>query len=68
MPGSLVAQMVKNLLAMQETWVLSLGGEDLLEEEMVTHSSVLAWRSPWTEEPGVLTVLGVTESPTGLSD
>ena len=68
MPGSLVAQMVKNLPAMQETWVLSLGGEDLLEEEMVSHSSVLAWRSPWTEEPGVLTVLGVTESPTGLSD
>ena len=60
--------MVKNLPAMQETWVLSLGGEDLLEEEMVSHSSVLAWRSPWTEEPGVLTVFGVTESPTGLSD
>ena len=53
---------------MQEPQVGFLGWEDLLEEEMVTHSSVLAWRSPWTEEPGVLTVLGVTESPTGLSD
>ena len=48
---------------MQETQVLSLGGEDPLEEEMVTHSSVLAWRIPWTEEPGVFTVLAVTESP-----
>ena len=62
MPGSLVAQMVKNLPAMQETGVLSLGGEDLLEEEMVTHSSVLAWRSPWTEEPGGATVHVVTKS------
>ena len=51
--------MVKNLPAMQETWVLSLGGEDLLEEEMVTHSSVLAWRSPWTEEPGGLQSTGL---------
>ena len=63
MPGTLLAQMVKNLPAIQETQVLSLGGEDPLEEEMVTHSSVLAWRIPWTEEPGVFTVLAVTESP-----
>ena len=46
--------MVKNLLAMQETWVHSLGGEDPLEKEMATHSSILAWRIPWTEEPGGL--------------
>ena len=51
---SWVAQMVKNLLAMQETWVQSLGQEDPLEEGMATHSSILAWRSPWTEEPGGL--------------
>ena len=39
---------------MQETWVLSLGGEDLLEKEMATHSNILAWKIPWTEEPGEL--------------
>ena len=50
--ASLVAQMVKNLLAMWETWVWSLGWEDPLEEEMATHSSVLAWRISSTEEPG----------------
>ena len=44
--------MVKNLPAMQETWVLSLGWEDLLEKGMATHSSILAWRIPWTEKPG----------------
>ena len=44
--------MVKNPLAMQETWVQSLGWEDPLEEGMTTHSSILAWRNPWTEEPG----------------
>ena len=49
--ASLVAQVVKNLLAMWETWVQSLGWEDLLEEGMATHSSILAWRIPWTEEP-----------------
>ena len=43
---------------MQETWVRSLGGEDSLEEEMTTHSSVLAWRIPWTEEPGGLQSTG----------
>ena len=49
-----MAQMVKNLPAMQETKVQSLGWEDPLEEEMATHSSILAWRIPWTEEPGGL--------------
>ena len=47
-----MAQMVKNLSAMQETWVQSLGQEDPLEEGMATYSSILAWRIPWTEEPG----------------
>ena len=51
---SLVAQAVKNLPAMQKTWVLSLGWEDLLEKEMATHSSILAWEISWTEEPGGL--------------
>ena len=51
---SLPAQMVKNLPAMRETWVLSLDQEDPLEKGMVTHSSILAWRIPWTEEPGRL--------------
>ena len=46
--------MVKNLPAMQETWVRLLGWEDTLEEGMATHSSILAWRIPWTEEPGGL--------------
>ena len=55
--ASLVAQMVKNLTAMQETWVQSLGQEDPLEEGTATHSSILAWRIPWTEEPGGLGVL-----------
>ena len=48
----LVAQMIKNLPAMQETWVRSLDWEDPLEKQMVTASSILAWRIPWTEEPG----------------
>ena len=52
--ASLVAQTVKNLPAMQETWVWSLGQEDPLEKEMATHSSSLAWRNLWTEEPGRL--------------
>jgi len=51
---SMVAQMVKNLSAMQETWFRSLGWEDPLEKGMATHSSVLAWKIPWTEEPGRL--------------
>ena len=55
---SLVAQMVKNLPAMQETWVRSLGQEDPLEKEMATHSSILVWKIPWTEEPDGLQSMG----------
>ena len=50
--ASLVAQRVKRLPAMQETWVRSLGQEYPLEKEMATHSSILAWKIPWTEKPG----------------
>ena len=57
--ASLIAQMVKNLSAMQETWVQSLGWEDPLEKEMATHSSIPAWRVPWTEEPGGLQSMGL---------
>ena len=56
--ASLVAQTVKNFPAMQENWVKVLGREDPLEEEMATHSSILAWRIPWTEEPGGLQSMG----------
>ena len=59
--ASLVAQLVKNLLAVWETWVQSLGWEDPLEKGTATHSSILAWRIPWT-------VHGVTKSQTQLSD
>ena len=52
--ASLVAPTVKNPPAKRETWVQSLGWEDLLEKEMDTHSSIFAWRIPWTEEPGGL--------------
>ena len=52
----------------QETQVQSLGQEDLLEKEMATYCSVLAWKIPWTEKPGRLTVHGVTKSQTRLSD
>ena len=52
--ASLVAQLVKNLPVMRETWVRSLGLEDPLEKGKATHSSILAWRIPWTEEPGGL--------------
>ena len=62
--ASLVAQMVKHLPAVRETWVRSLGWEDPLEKEMVTHSSTLAWKIPWTEEPVGYTVHGVTKSQT----
>ena len=55
---SLVVQMVKRLPTMQETRVQSLGQEDLLEKEMATHSSILAWKIPWTEEPGRLQSMG----------
>ena len=61
----------KNLPAMQETqemWVLSLGREDPLKKEMATHSSILAWEIPWTEEPGGLQSMGVAKSQTRLSE
>ena len=57
----LVAQLVKNLVAMQETWVQYPGQEDPLEKEMAAHSSILAWRIPWTEEPGRLQSKGSQE-------
>ena len=57
--ASLVAQMVKNLPSMQETWVRSLAWEDPLEKGMATPSSILAWRIPWTEEPGGLKSTGL---------
>ena len=56
--ASLVAQKVKHLPAIQETQVRSLGWEDPLEKEMATHSSTLAWKSPWMEEPGRLQSIG----------
>ena len=55
---SLVSQRLKRLLAMQETWVQSLGQKDAPEKEMATHSSILAWRIPWTEEPDGLQSMG----------
>ena len=57
--ASLVVQTIKNLLTMQETWVRSLGWEDPLEKGMATHSSVLAWRIPQTEESGGLQSMGL---------
>ena len=57
--ASQVAQIVKNLPAMQETQVRSLGWEDPLEKGMATHSSILAWEIPWTEEPGRLQSMGL---------
>ena len=59
---SLVAQMAKNLSAMLETWVRSLGQEESLEKEMATHCSILAWRIPWTEELWQAIVHGVAKS------
>ena len=65
--ASPVAQIVKDLPAIQETWVRSLGQEDPLEKGMATHSSILAWKIPWTEEPGGLEFMGsqidTTERP-----
>ena len=55
---SLVAQMVKRLPTMRETWVESLGQEDLLQKEVATHSSILAWKNPWMEEPGRVQSMG----------
>ena len=57
--ASLVAQRIKCLPAMLETWIQSLGWEDPLEKEMATHSSILAWKIPWTEEPGGLQSMGL---------
>ena len=60
--ASFIAQSVKSLPAMQETWVQFLGQEDPLEKRMAAHSSILAWRIPWTEEPGRLQSIGLQES------
>ena len=62
--ASLVARMVKNLPATQETQVRSLGREDPLEKEMAIHSSIPTWKIPWTEEPGRLQLTGYKESDT----
>ena len=62
--ASLVAQRLKRLPAMPETWVLSLGWEDPLEKERATHCSILAWRTPQTEEPGGLQSVGSQELDT----
>ena len=59
--ASLVAQSVKSLSAMWQTQVQSLGGKDPLEKEVTTHSSILAWRTPWTEEPGGVQAMGVAK-------
>ena len=63
-----LAQTVKNLPAMQETQVLSPGWEEPLEKGMVSHSSVLAWRNPWTEEPDRLLSMELQKSQTQFSD
>ena len=60
--------MIRNLPAKPETWVQSLGREDPLEKGMATHSSILDWRIPWTEEPGGLQSMGVAKNWTRLSD
>ena len=62
-----MAQVVKNLPTVQETWVQSLGQEDPLEEEVATHSSILAWKIPWSEEPGELQSIE-SQKVTQLSD
>ena len=66
--SSLVAQSVKSLPAMQETWVQSLGWEDPLEKKIATHSSNLAWRIPWTEEPGGLQSMGSSVGSASLEN
>ena len=65
--STVVAQTVKSLPAMQESWVRFLGREDALEKAVKTHSSILAWRMPWTEEPGGLQSMG-SQSRTRLID
>ena len=62
--ASLMALTVKNLLAMQETWIRSLGREDPLERGLAAHSNILAWRMPWTEKPGGYNPWGHKESDT----
>ena len=62
--ASLTTQLIKNLPAVQETQIQFLGQKDPLEEEMATHSSILAWRIPWAEEPGRLQSMGLQESDT----
>ena len=57
-PVSYLVQTVKRLATMQKTWVQSLGQEDLLEKEMATHSSILAWKIPWVDEPGRVKSMG----------
>ena len=64
----LVAQTVKNLSTMWETWIRSLGQEDPLEKGMANHSSMLAWRIPWTEEPGGMQSTGLAKSLTQPSN
>ena len=59
--GFPVGSVIKNLPAMQVMWVRFLGWEDLPEKEMATHSSILAWEIPWTEEPGEIQSMGVTK-------
>ena len=61
--ASLVVQIVKNLPTVRETQVQSLGQEDALEKRMATHSNILAWKIPWTEEPGRATVHGAAGEP-----
>ena len=65
---SVVAQRLKPLPAMRETWVRSLGWEDPLEKEMATHSSILVWKIPWTEEPAGLQSMGSQKSRMQLSN
>ena len=60
--------MVENLPAMRETWIRSLGWEDPPEKGTATHSSILAWKIPWTEEPGKLKFMGSQKNQTGLRD
>ena len=62
--STLLTQLVNHLLAMQETWVRFLGGDEPLEKEMAMHPSILAWRISWTEEPGRLQSMGSQESDT----
>ena len=65
--ASVVAQLVKNLLAVQETQVQSLGREDLVEKEVAPHSSILAWETPWTEETGGLQSMVLQKNQTRLA-